>query len=56
MKILGEGALSDRVDEALRHAMSLDCLDGFTIGAANQDELAGLIKGIDAASEAVNAA
>jgi aryl-alcohol dehydrogenase-like predicted oxidoreductase len=56
MKILGEGAMNDRVDQALRHAVSLDCLDCFTIGAANQGELAGLIKGIPAASEAVNAA
>jgi predicted aldo/keto reductase-like oxidoreductase len=56
MKILGEGAMSDRVDQALRHAVSLDCLDCFTIGAANRGELADLIKRIPAASEAVNAA
>jgi predicted aldo/keto reductase-like oxidoreductase len=55
MKILGEGAMADRVPEALRHAVSLDCLDCFTIGAANRDELGGLIKGISSASEAVNA-
>jgi len=56
MKILGEGAMADRVDQALRHAVSLDCLDCFTIGAANRGELGGLIQGITAASQAVNAA
>jgi predicted aldo/keto reductase-like oxidoreductase len=56
MKILGEGAMADRVDQALRHAMSLDCLDAFTIGAANQTELADLIKRIPIASEAAQAA
>jgi len=52
MKILGEGVMSDRVDEALRHAVSLDCLDCFTIGPGNQEELSGLIQGIPAASQA----
>jgi len=56
MKILGEGAMADRVDQALRHAVSLDCLDCFTIGAGNQKELGELIQGITTASEAVNAA
>jgi len=56
MKILGEGVLSDRVDMALQHAVSLDCLDCFTIGPGNKEELDGLIKGIPAASEAVKAA
>ncbi|MCC7176263.1 MAG: aldo/keto reductase [Bryobacterales bacterium] len=55
MKILGEGAMADRVDQALRHAVSLDCMDCFTIGPANRDELSQLIKGVTAASEAVNA-
>ncbi len=56
MKILGEGAMADRLDQALRHAVSLDCLDCFTIGAANREELGQLIKGVSAASAAVNAA
>jgi predicted aldo/keto reductase-like oxidoreductase len=56
MKILGEGAMSDRVDEALRHAVSLDCIDCFSIGAADRKELADLLKRIPAASEAVMAA
>lgn len=51
MKILGEGGLRDRADEALRYALSLDCLDCFTIGPANRDELSDLIKRIPAASQ-----
>lgn len=53
MKILGEGALSDRVDEALRHAVGLDCIDCFSIGPANRDELSDLIRRISAASQAI---
>jgi hypothetical protein len=52
MKILAEGAMSDRVDEALRHAVSLDCIDCFSIGPADRNELADLIKRIPAAAEA----
>jgi aryl-alcohol dehydrogenase-like predicted oxidoreductase len=50
MKILGEGALRDRVPEALRFALHLDCVDCFTIGAENRQELADLIKRIPQAS------
>ena len=46
MKILGEGAMRDRVDEALQFAMRQDCLDCFTIGAENRQELADLIRRI----------
>lgn len=56
MKILGEGGLRDRVDEALRYALSLDCVDCFTIGPADRKELADLIKRIPAASQAAKAA
>ena len=56
MKILGEGGLSDRVDEALRYALALDCVDCFTIGPANRDELADLVKRMPAASQAAQAA
>lgn len=56
MKILGEGGLRDRVDEALRYAMALDCIDCFTIGPANRDELNDLVARIPRASEAVAAA
>jgi 1-deoxyxylulose-5-phosphate synthase len=50
MKILGEGGLRDRVDECLRFALSLDCVDCFTIGPENRAELADLIKRIPAAA------
>jgi len=50
MKILGEGALRDRAREALQFAMTLDCIDCFTIGAENRDELADLIRRIPEAS------
>jgi predicted aldo/keto reductase-like oxidoreductase len=50
MKILGEGRLRHRADEALRFALGLDCLDCFTIGAANRGELADLIERIPANS------
>jgi hypothetical protein len=44
------------VDECLRFALSLDCLDCFTIGPANRDELSDLIKRIPPASQAAMAA
>lgn len=50
MKILGEGVLRDRVSEALQHAMALDCIDCFTIGAENRYELADLIRKVPEAS------
>jgi len=52
MKILGEGALRDRVDHALKFAMALDCIDCMTIGAESRQELADLIKRIPAACQA----
>ena len=56
MKILGEGGLRHRVDEALRYAMALNCIDCFTIGPANRDELKDLLAKIPAASEMRKAA
>lgn len=50
MKILGEGDLRNRVDEALQFALCQDCLDCFTIGAENRQELTDLIRRIPAAS------
>jgi aryl-alcohol dehydrogenase-like predicted oxidoreductase len=50
MKILGEGRLRDRVDEALQFALAQDVLDGFTIGAEDPQELQDLLKRIPAAS------
>ncbi len=52
MKILGEGELRHRVDEMLRHALSLDCLDCFTIGFESRQELTDLTKRLPAASQA----
>jgi predicted aldo/keto reductase-like oxidoreductase len=56
MKILGEGGLSNRVDESLAHALALDCVDCFTIGPANRTELADLIKRIPLNSQIAKAA
>ncbi len=56
MKIIGEGGLRDRVDEALRYALSLDCVDCFTIGPADRKELSDLIARIPAAAQAAKAA
>jgi len=55
MKILGEGGLRDRVDEALRYALSLDCIDCFTIGPANREELEDLVRRMPAVSTALAA-
>ena len=48
MKILGQGDLRTRQDEALKFALSLGILDAFTIGAENADEQADLIRRIAA--------
>ena len=48
MKILGQGDLRNRQDEALKYALSLGVLDAFTIGAeskAEQTDLIGRIGG-----------
>lgn len=50
MKILGEGVMRGRVGEALQHALALDCIDCFTIGAENRTELSDLIRRIPEAS------
>lgn len=49
MKILGQGELRNRQDEALRYALSLDLLDAFTIGAESKFEQEDLIRLIAAA-------
>jgi hypothetical protein len=51
MKILGEGRLRHRVDEALAHALALDCVDCFTIGAESVNELSDLVRRIPEASQ-----
>jgi 1-deoxyxylulose-5-phosphate synthase len=46
MKILGQGDLRDRQDQALRYALSLGVLDAFTIGAESRAEQEDLIRRI----------
>jgi predicted aldo/keto reductase-like oxidoreductase len=48
MKILGEGDMRSRVDEALKYALGLGVLDAFTIGAENRSEQLDLINRISA--------
>ena len=50
MKILGQGDLSNRQDEALKYALSLGVLDAFTIGAESKSEQEDLIRRIAAAA------
>jgi 1-deoxyxylulose-5-phosphate synthase len=49
MKILGQGAMRERQDEAIRFALGSGVLDAFTIGAENDGEQSDLIKRIAAA-------
>jgi aryl-alcohol dehydrogenase-like predicted oxidoreductase len=49
MKILGQGDMRQRQDEALRYALSLGVLDAFTIGAESRAEQEDLIRRIAAA-------
>ena len=50
MKILGAGALRHKADESLQFALSLDCVDCFTIGAESREEMVDLTRKIPAAS------
>jgi 1-deoxyxylulose-5-phosphate synthase len=50
MKILGAGALRNRVDESLQFALSLDCVDCFTIGSESRSEMEDLLRKIPNAS------
>jgi len=50
MKILGAVALRNRVDESLQFALSLDCVDCFTIGSESRAEMEDLLLKIPAAS------
>jgi 1-deoxyxylulose-5-phosphate synthase len=49
MKILGQGELRGRVDDALRYALSLGLLDAFTIGAESKAEQEDLLRRIASA-------
>ena len=46
MKILGQGDMRNRVDEALKFALSQRVLDAFTVGAESRTEQADLIQRI----------
>ena len=50
MKILGQGDLKNREDEALKFALSLHLLDAFTIGAETKAEQEDLMRRITAAA------
>jgi aryl-alcohol dehydrogenase-like predicted oxidoreductase len=50
MKILGAGKLRDQQDRALQYALSLDCIDCFTIGTESRAEFQDICKRIPAAS------
>src|SRR2546423_4489694 len=50
MKILGQGSMRNRQDEALKFALGLGLLDAFTIGAENKSEQEDLIRRISAAA------
>jgi aryl-alcohol dehydrogenase-like predicted oxidoreductase len=49
MKILGQGDLRGRVDDAIPYALSLGVLDAFTIGAESKAEQEGLMRSVAAA-------
>jgi 1-deoxyxylulose-5-phosphate synthase len=49
MKILGQGELRNRQDEAIKYALSLGLLDAFTIGAESKAEQEDLVRRIAAA-------
>ncbi len=50
MKILGAGRLRTQVDKCLQFALSLDCVDAFTIGSEGRAEMLDLVSKIPAAS------
>jgi aryl-alcohol dehydrogenase-like predicted oxidoreductase len=49
MKILGQGDLANRQDEAIKYALSLGILDAFTIGAESKSQQEDLLRRIAAA-------
>lgn len=51
MKILGAGKMRRRVDEMLSHALAMDFIDTFTIGAESIQELGDLVRRIPQASQ-----
>src|SRR5205085_11404214 len=49
MKILGQGDLRSRVDDAIRYALAVGVVDAFTIGAESKREQEDLIRRVAAA-------
>src|ERR1700722_4488021 len=49
MKILGQGDLAQRQDEAIKYALSLGILDAFTIGAESKSQQEDLLRRVAAA-------
>jgi predicted aldo/keto reductase-like oxidoreductase len=43
MKVLGEGQLRDKLEDALRYAVNKAPIDGFTVGIESRDDLKGII-------------
>ena len=50
MKIFGAGKLRNKTDECLQFALSLDCVDVFTIGSESREEMEQLTTKIPNAS------
>ena len=50
MKIFGAGRLTNRMDECLRFALGLDCVDCFSIGFESYGQFAEIANKIPAAS------
>ncbi len=50
MKILGQGDLRNKVDEALQYATAQDVVDCVTIGSESRAEMEDLLRKIPAAS------
>jgi 1-deoxyxylulose-5-phosphate synthase len=47
MKILGQGELADRLDQAVAHAVRLDALDAFTIGFTSRAQVSDMVRRIE---------
>ncbi len=53
MKIFGAGKLRHKVDDCLKFVLGLDCVDAFTIGQENQNEMRDLLERIPAVSSEI---
>jgi hypothetical protein len=43
MKVLGEGQLRDKLEDALRYAVNKAPIDAFTVGIESRDDLKGIM-------------